>query len=194
MEIIIHRINKVKDLIEIPSIYGVEVDIRTKGSKLILNHEPFENGDKFENYLENYKNKTLVLNLKEAGIENEVLKLTKKYKIKSYFLLDVEMPYLYLASKKNQKNIAVRFSEYENIELSNYFKNKVNWIWIDTVSRLPINETNLKIINKFKSCIVCPERWGRSSDIQKYKKLLKKLNFKPTAVMTSKKFITAWEK
>ncbi len=194
MEIIIHRINKVKDLIEIPSIYGVEVDIRTKGSKLILNHEPFENGDKFENYLENYKNKTLVLNLKEAGIENEVLKLTKKYKIKSYFLLDVEMPYLYLASKKNQKNIAVRFSEYENIELSNYFKNKVNWIWIDTVSRLPINKTNLKIINKFKSCIVCPERWGRSSDIQKYKKLLKKLNFKPTAVMTSKKFITAWEK
>ena len=56
MEIIIHRINKIKDLIKIPNKYGTEIDIRTKGSKLILNHEPFKNGDKLENYLENYKN------------------------------------------------------------------------------------------------------------------------------------------
>ena len=194
MELIIHRINKIKDLIKIPKIYGTEIDIRTKGSKLILNHEPYENGDKIENYLENYNNKTLVLNLKEAGIENDVLKIVKQYSIKSYFLLDVEMPYLYSATKKNKKNIAVRFSEYEDINLSNYFKNKAKWIWIDTVTKLPINRSNLKIINKFKSCIVCPERWGRSYDIQTYKKLMKKLKFEPTAVMTSKKFIYQWIK
>ena len=39
MELIIHRINKIKDLKKIPTIYGTEIDIRAFGSKLILNHE-----------------------------------------------------------------------------------------------------------------------------------------------------------
>ena len=41
MEFIIHRINKIKDLKSLPKKFGVEIDIRTMGSKLILNHEPF---------------------------------------------------------------------------------------------------------------------------------------------------------
>ena len=85
------------------------------------------------------------------------------------------MPYMYSATQKGQKNIAVRFlTEYENIILASYFKNKLNWIWIDTVTQLPINNTNKKILNKFKSCIVCPERWGRKKDIKLYKHKLKK--------------------
>jgi len=51
----------------------------------------------------------LVLNLKEAGIEKTVLDLIEKNSIKPYFLLDVEMPYMYSATKKGQRNIAVRF-------------------------------------------------------------------------------------
>ena len=54
-----------------------------------------------------------MLNIKESGIEKDVLNLVKKYSVKS-FLLDVEMPYMYSATKKGQKNIAVS-SEYENI-------------------------------------------------------------------------------
>ena len=104
MEIIIHRINKIKDLKKIPVNFGVEIDIRTMGSNLILNHDPFTKGDKLINYLENYKHQTLVLNLKEAGIEKNVLNLIRKYKIKSYFLLDVEMPYMYSATNGNTRN------------------------------------------------------------------------------------------
>ena len=73
MEIIIHRINKIKELKKISNKYGVEIDIRTDGSKLILNHDAFTKGDRLIDYIENYKHKTLVLNIKEAGIENEVL-------------------------------------------------------------------------------------------------------------------------
>ena len=193
MEFIIHRINKIKDLKFIPNEFGTEIDIRSNGSDLILNHEPFAKGDSFLNYLENYKHKTLVLNLKEAGIEEEVIKLVKKYKIKSYFLLDVEMPYMYSATKKGIKNIAVRFSEYEDIELANYFKNKLNWIWVDTATKLPINKKNLKIIKKFNSVLVCPERWGRPGDIKKYKIRLNNLKFKPHAVMTSIKYLKYWQ-
>ena len=132
MEFIIHRINKIKELNKIPQNYGTEIDIRSKGSKLILNHEPYESGDILENYLENYIHKTLILNIKEAGIENDILRIIKSYPIKSYFLLDVEMPYMYSASKKGHRNIAVRFSEYENISLAKEFIKKLNWIWIDT--------------------------------------------------------------
>jgi len=194
MEFIIHRINKIKDLKSLPKKFGIEVDIRTMGSKLILNHEPFNKGDILENYLENYEHKTLVLNLKEAGIEKEVLKLVKTHLIKSFFLLDVEMPYMYSATKKGQKNIAVRFSEYENLGLTKYFQGKLNLVWIDTVTKLPINLNNVKILSKFKSCIVCPERWGRKKDIRTYKKKLFKLNFKPTSVMTSLDCVKEWTK
>jgi hypothetical protein len=193
MEIIIHRVNKIKDLKKISHNFGVEIDIRANGSNLILNHEPFNTGDKLKDYLENYKHKTLVLNLKEAGIEKEVLRLVKKYSIKSYFLLDVEMPYMYAATKNGQKNIAVRYSEYENIFLAKYFVKKLNWIWIDTATKLPLNKNNIKILSKFKSCLVCPERWGRACDIIKYKKKLAKLKYFPTAVMTSLKCVKYWE-
>ena len=192
MEIIIHRVNKIKDLKKISSNFGVEIDIRANGSNLILNHEPFNPGDKLKNYLENYKHKTLVLNLKEAGIEKEVLSLVEKYSIKSYFLLDVEMPYMFSATKRGQKNIAVRFSEYEDINSTKYFNGKLNWVWIDTVTKLPINKTNMNILSKFKSCIVCPERWGRKQDIKIYKNKLIKLKFKPTSVMTSLKCVKEW--
>ena len=36
MEIIIHRVNKIKKLKKIPTTYGVEIDIRSLKSKLIL--------------------------------------------------------------------------------------------------------------------------------------------------------------
>ena len=178
MEFIIHRINKIKELKLIPNKFGTEIDIRSTGSKLILNHEPFLNGDNLKDYLETYKHQTLVLNLKEAGIEKDVIKLVKKYSIKSYFLLDVEMPYMYSATKAGQKNIAVRFSEYEDIAVTKYFRKKLKWVWIDTATKLPLNQNNIKILSKFKSCLVCPERWGRVRDIIKYKKILKKINFK----------------
>lgn len=194
MEIIIHRINKIKDLKKIPVNFGVEIDIRTMGSNLILNHDPFTKGDKLINYLENYKHQTLVLNLKEAGIEKNVLNLIRKYKIKSYFLLDVEMPYMYSATNVGIRDIAVRFSEYEDISLTKHFNNKLKWVWIDTATKLPINKKNIQILSKLKSVLVCPERWGRAKDIEVYKKKLKRLNFTPTAVMTGKQYVNKWMK
>ena len=173
--------------------YGVEIDIRSNGSKLILNHEPFQNGFNFTDYIENYKHGTLVLNIKESGIEEEVLKIVKSKSIKSYFLLDVEMPYLYSSTKNGNKNIAVRFSEFEDIKTVEYFKKLVNWIWIDTVNTLPIKSENVPIISNFKSCIVCPERWGRKNDIKVYKKMLNQLKYEPNAVMTSYDCIEFWK-
>ena len=47
------------------------------------------NGDSFIDYLSNYKHGTLIFNIKEAGIEKEVIDIALNNNIKS-FLLDVE--------------------------------------------------------------------------------------------------------
>ena len=197
MEIIIHRVNTIKKLKSISNNFGTEIDIRSSSSKLILSHDPFAKGDSLENYLSEYKKKkgTLILNIKESGIEQNVLKLVKKHKIKSYFLLDVEFPYIFKTlDEKLNKNIAVRFSEYETIDLSKKLINKVNWIWLDTYKKFPIGNKNLRFIKKFKSCLVCPERWNRQRDIKRYYLLMKKLKFMPDAIMTSFKCSKIWLK
>lgn len=193
MIIIIHRINKIKDLKSIPQKYGVEIDIRSFNKKLILSHDSQKNGDNFKKYLKNYNHSFLVANIKEAGIENQVIKEIKKAKIKNFFLLDVEFPYLYRAKKTGQKNIAVRFSEEEPIETVKKYINKVKYVWIDTFTKLPINKKNYLILNKFHKSLVSPDRWGRPKDIQKYIKFISRNNIKIDSVMTEKKHAKDWE-
>ncbi len=195
MEIIIHRVNTLNELKTIDDNYGIEIDIRAYNSNLILNHEPFCDGDKLIDFLDEYRHGTIILNIKESGIEDSVIEIVDKHtNIQSYFLLDIEFPYLCTASKKAQKNMAIRYSEYESIQTVNQFIDKVGWVWIDTFTKLPITKTDRKILDKFKKCLVCPERWNRKSDIANYKKILKSMNFKIDAVMTSKSNINYWLK
>ena len=193
MEIIIHKINKIGELKTIDTNFGIEIDIRTYGSDLILNHEPFKNGDKLEDYLNEYKHGTLIFNIKESGIEDIVLSLIKNYNnVKDYFLLDVEFPYIFSASKNNLRNIAVRFSEIESINTIMKFKDLIDWVWIDTFTKLPLNQNSINILKDFKTCLVCPERWNRPEDIVQYKEKLKKINFQLSAVMTSRHTVKNW--
>ena len=81
MEVIIHRVNDLKRLGEVPKICGAEIDLRAYGSQIVLHHDPFIEGILFTDFLENYNHGTLVLNVKESGIESEVLRLVKKYEV-----------------------------------------------------------------------------------------------------------------
>ena len=99
MEFIIHKINTIKGLNQIPKEYGCEIDIRTDGSRLILNHDPFTSGDFLTDYLDEYDNATLVLNIKESGIEDYVLEEVKKRGIKSYFLSTCKQSKIFLFKK-----------------------------------------------------------------------------------------------
>jgi len=195
VEIIIHRVNTINELRDIPKEYGTEIDIRAFGSNLIMNHEPFQTGERFEDYLAEYTHGTLILNIKEAGIEDEVLRQVRlHHQIKSYFLLDVEFPYLYRASHTGESSIAVRFSEDESIETVKKYVDKVDWVWIDTITQLPLDENNILILNKLKKCLVCPERWGRPDDIAKYKQKLHTLRMYIDCVMTTIISAPSWIK
>ena len=193
MEIIIHKINKINELKKIPLKYGVEIDIRCYKKNLILSHEPSKTGDDLEKYLKNYKHGLLVANIKEAGIEQKVLKEIKKFKIKKYFLLDVEFPFIYKSSRKGLKNSAIRFSEEESIDTVKKYINKLNYVWIDTFTKFPINKKNKKILDKFHKCLVSPDRWNRTKDIKKYIKIIKRNNIRIDSVMTSLSNVKKWE-
>jgi hypothetical protein len=193
MEIVAHRINSINELLEVPFKYGCEIDIRSQDSKLILNHDPYLSGDSLVDYLDNYKHGLLVLNIKEAGIENDVLQLVRERNIPSFFLLDVEFPYLYSASRLGERGIAVRFSEDEPIELVHNYNKLVDWVWIDTNTKLPIDSNNTLVLSSMQTCLVCPERWGRPNDIIPYRHSMKSLGFNPNAVMTNLKYTHLWE-
>jgi hypothetical protein len=193
MEIVIHRANKVQSLKEIPKKYGCEIDIRAQGSKLILHHDPFANGDFLDDYLDVYQHGLLVLNIKEAGIESDVLKAVRSRGINKHFLLDVEFPYIYRASRAGERAIAIRYSEDEPIELVNNYAAMVDWVWIDTNTILPLNPEIVHQLKGMSTCLVCPERWGRPGDILVYRQQMKALDFMPTAVMTHIDLVHKWE-
>ena len=145
MKIVAHRINTIQQLKELPVKYGCEIDIRARGSDLILQHDPFLNGDKLTDYLDSYQHGLLILNIKEAGIEQNVIDAVNQRGITDYFLLDVEFPYIYRASRLGIRKIAIRFSEDEPIEFSQNYSGLLDWVWIDTISTLPIDDTNQQI-------------------------------------------------
>ena len=196
MLIIRHRVNTIEELIKTPEKYGVEIDVRAYENNLILNHEPYKPGDNLEDYLKNCENRFIIFNIKEAGIEKEVIELAGKNNIKDYFLLDVEFPFIYQSTRQGFRKIAIRFSEAEPIEMALAQKGYLDWVWVDTNTKLPLNKKTYRKLKKaeFKICLVCPERWGRSENIEDYINYMKENNIGLNAVMTSLNFADKWKK
>tara|TARA_Y100000768_G_C23956895_1_gene673293 strand:- start:770 stop:1357 length:588 start_codon:yes stop_codon:yes gene_type:complete len=175
---IIHRVNEISQIKKIPYKYGLEIDIRSYKNQLILHHDPFKKGTSFNKWLKYYKHNFLILNVKEEGLENEILKMMKINKIKKFFFLDQSIPFLVKTMKTGEKRCAVRLSEYENILSVIKFKNKIKWVWVDCFTKLPLNFKEYKLLknNNFKLCLVSPELQG-VKDIKKINNFKKKINF-----------------
>ena len=194
MHFIAHRVNTIKELLNTPTEYGVEIDLRDFGEKLILQHDPFKDGECFEEYLKNYNHGTMILNIKSEGIEARVLKLIKKYAIKNYFFLDCSFPMINLLSSKGEKNIALRFSEFEGLDTIRLMSQKVNWIWIDCFSKFPVTLDNYKILKKLnlKLCLVSPELQGQELKVKFYKQYLQKEGIIVDAICSKLHIIKKW--
>lgn len=209
MGIIAHRTNKISQLKALPDTIGVEIDVRfdTRTGRLYLHHDPqgpdsIDSCDFLDNYIEEFipnQNRIVVFNIKEAGIEERCREIASQRGIKNYFLLDVEFPYIFQATRRGVKEIAVRFSEAEPISQALEFHPKkskfpVNWIWIDTITKLPLTKQVASELDGFKTCLVCPERWGRPDDIESYAAKIKDFGITLDAVMTATKYCERWEK
>jgi hypothetical protein len=194
VEYIAHRINTIVELNKVPKEYGVEIDLRDFGDRLVLQHDPFMDGEDFEEYLKCYNHGTMILNIKSERIEYRVLALIKKYNIKKYFFLDCSFPMINLLSKEGEKNIALRFSEFEGIDTVLAMAGKVRWVWVDCFSKLPITAENYNILKEydFKFCLVSPELQGQKEKLKSYKKYLEKENIYIDAICTKVFNIKNW--
>ena len=196
-QFICHRINTFEELNKIDKQFGVEIDIRDdhKSGKLILAHDPFLEGESFDEYLKNYKNNTLILNIKSERIELEILLLLKKYNIKNYFFLDSSFPMIYLLNKEYQNNnIACRFSEYENIHFFLENKDMFSTVWVDCFSKFPLNKEIYDLIKKEdkKICIVSPELQKQPEKIKIYRDYIIQNNIIPDMICTKDHNIYQW--
>lgn len=190
-----HRVNTTENLKKIPKKYGIELDLRDYGKELILEHDPFTGGERFEDFLKSYDKSSIILNIKSERIEYQVLKLLKKFNISEYFFLDSSFPMIYTLNKEGEKNIAIRFSEYESIESVLLMKNRVKWVWVDCFNNFPLNlENYIKLKDAgLKICLVSPELQKHNIErINEFKTIIYKNNFKIDAICTKVYNIDKW--
>lgn len=169
------------DLKNLPIEWGAEIDLRYHNDDLILAHDPFGHQGQtslltlkeFLNYF--CANGPLILNIKTEGIEKDCIDLMRKSQVRDWFFLDLSMPYLvkYALEARDLKidgfskeNLAVRFSEYENIEYAIGFKGMAQWVWVDCFTKMPLDIYHYSRLKDagFNICLVSPELQGHSTD------------------------------
>lgn len=196
MKIIAHRINSSQELCYVPVKNGVEVDIRSKGERLIIHHDPFVDGEDFNDWISAYRHGTLILNVKEEGLESRLIELMRSHGIEDYFFLDQSFPFLIKWAKLGERRCAVRVSEYESIETALTLAGKVDWVWVDCFTQFPLSTGDASRLKQagFKLCLVSPELQGRdaASEIPRMSAILAERQITVDAVCT--KCPDIWEK
>ena len=197
MLFIAHRRNSAAALAQTPKEYGLEIDLRSIGSRLILQHDPYVDGEAFEAWLRGFEHGTLILNVKEEGLEARLLSLMYQQRIENFFLLDQSFPFLVKTARGGERRCAVRVSEYESFHTAMSLAGLVGWVWIDCFERFPLDRSQLIELQQtgFQTCLVSPELQGRRDpqEIAALALQFAEWNLAPTAVCTKLDFIPVWK-
>jgi hypothetical protein len=162
MQYIAHRVNTIERLRSTPTQFGVELDLRDRGDRLILQHDPFGDGEDFEEFLKYYRHGLLILNIKSERIEHRVLERVRGANVRDYFFLDCSFPMIRALIREGEHRIAVRFSEFEPVESALALAGQVSWVWVDCFSQMPLDARTHGLLKQhFKLCAVSPELQGR---------------------------------
>lgn len=169
--------------------FGTETDIRDYNGELVISHdiadkkcisvkEMFEIYNRYDNSL------PLALNIKADGLQTELKKLLKEYKITNYFVFDMSVPDG-LGYLKNDIKTFTRESEFENIPS---FYDEACGVWLDEFQGHWItNEVIKKHIDSDKQiCVVSPDLHKRSykEEWQHYKEIEKELGINNLMICT----------
>ena len=186
MLIIKHRVNTSSELKKVSKYFGVEIDLRSYKNEIYLNHDPFKKGELLKNWIKNYKHKLIVLNVKEEGLENKILKILNEYKIKNYFFHD--QTFSSLLKSKNKFDVSIRYSEYEDLKKIKELFDKIKWLWIDNFNEVKLSKKFYYFLKrkKVKICVVSPElvNKNRLKEIEDLFLYFKKNKFSIDAVCT----------
>lgn len=164
MHIIAHRRNTLAELAATPTQYGVEMDLRSWGDRLVIHHDPFVEGEDFLPWIAAYRHGTLILNVKEEGLEQRLLAIMAERGIEDFFFLDQSFPFLVKTARTGERRCAVRVSEYESVDTALTLAGKVDWVWVDCFTRFPLDRADGRRLTDagFRLCLVSPELQGRT--------------------------------
>ncbi|HIA22741.1 MAG TPA: hypothetical protein EYN80_10070 [Alphaproteobacteria bacterium] len=190
MQIVLHRRNTLSELEATPTKFGVEVDIRSYGNDIIIHHDPFVAGERFDKWIAGYQHKLLILNIKEEGLEERLIGMMDEHGVEDFFFLDQSFPFLIKTAKNGEGRCAARVSEYEPITLALSLKGLISWVWVDCFSGFPLTGASAKTLQRagFQLCLVSPELQGRTDpkEIFELKDFLTSEKIKAEAVCTKR--------
>ena len=191
---IVHRINKISELNKIKNFYGMEIDVRDKGNKIILSHDPNSNGEELSKFIKKIKKQILFINIKSHGLIEKIIPIIKKT---NFFFLDLSFSEInFLIENNMTKKIIIRFSVYESFNLKKKYFQNIKWVWYDLFRNHYISKKEYSYIKKYnkKICIVSPELLGKpKKDVKKFIMHLNKNKIIVDAVCTKKNFIDFWK-
>lgn len=196
MRLVAHRRNKLDELVATPAKYGVELDIRSLGERLIVHHDPFVPGELLDEWLSGYRHNGLILNVKEEGLEARLIALMRSRGIEDYFFLDQSFPFLVKWAMAGVRRCAVRVSEFESVQTALSLSGKVDWVWVDCFTRFPLGRADAQRLKDagFRLCLVSPELQGRDAEtgIAALAALLAEMDIQVDAICTKRTDL--WEK
>ena len=189
MTFIAHRRNTAAELAATPTRDGVEIDLRgTEDGRILLHHDPFRGGEDFSDWLKSFRHGTLILNVKEDGLEERIAAIMQAQGIADYFFLDQPFPSLLGCAARGERRCAVRVSEFEPVEMALRLAGRIDWVWVDCFTGLALTGDEAERLRGagFKLCLVSPELQGRDAEreIPDMARLLGERGIAPDAICT----------
>lgn len=187
MLIIKHRVNDLSTLLSTPNNFGIEVDVQFSNGDVFVGHDPGVLTTSLSTYLKSYSHKFLCINIKQEGVEPQVLDILNSNKVSNFFLFDLSFPSIMKMVRLNENKIALRISDLECIRDLEFYNKKIDWIWLDVFYNLDFLSPELVFqLRNFKLCLVSPELHTWRSEVTNniLLKKFKELDFKVDAICT----------
>ena len=161
-----HRVNDPAALRDLPTDLGVEIDLHADGDRLVLVHDAFATGPDFEEWLDGYRHRFIVLNTKEEGLEQRIVALLGERGIVDWAFLDQSFPFLVRTLRSGETRTMVRISEYESVATAMALEPRPDWVWVDSFTGRWPSADDLSTLagHGFRLMVVSPELQGRSLD------------------------------
>ncbi|WP_440708530.1 hypothetical protein [Herbiconiux sp. YIM B11900] len=158
-----HRVNEPTALDALDLRYGVEMDLRSEGGRLILVHDAFTDGPDFEDWLAHYRHRFIVLNTKEEGLETRIEEALARAGVTEWAYLDQSFPFLVRTLKRGETRTMVRVSEYESVQTALALQPRPQWVWLDSFTGAWPEAAELRLLAEhgFSIMVVSPELQGR---------------------------------
>jgi len=191
-----HRINYLdstiaKDIFSVAD--GIEFDLRDSNKALIVQHDACQEGQLFSEFLQFCPpTKFYIVNIKAEGIEEMAIDMLTKYGIHQFFLLDCGMPSIVRLGRKEERRMAIRFSEYESFETVMAIAPFVSWIWIDAFTRLVFTKEEAMKAKQLglRLCLVSPELQRQPEKRGDYLQYCKDNEIPLDAICTKQQYIS----